>query len=394
MNQLPNGMKLEHGTEPGVNMQSLLKSLLWLSLICLIGTIVMIFVDPGSPLLAIFMTTMFISLAIGVRGTDSIFKSFAFSLWIFSAVTFSMFYPQYMTSWGGYQLSNLIVPLIQLIMFGMGTQLSIQDFKGVFKKPKGVGVGLICQYTIMPVVGITIALTFGFPAEVAAGVVLIGSCPGGVASNVMAFIAKADLALSITLTAVSTMLSPLATPYLMQLLAGQFVPIDTYGMMISILNMIILPIVLGLLFNHFLHGKMKWLDDIMPVVSMVGIAFIIAVITAAGQDSLLSIGLLLIVAAIIHNALGYLFGYWGCRMFGMDEKSCRTIAFEVGMQNGGMASGLAQEMGRLATVGLAPAIFGPWMNISGSTLANYWRRKTEKENVKEEAPEPEMNPAT
>ncbi len=375
-------------------MKSFLKSLLWLSLICLIGTIVMLFVDPSSPLLALFMTTMFISLAIGVRGTETIFKSFAFSLWIFSAVTFSMFYPQYMTSWGGYNLSNLIVPLIQLIMFGMGTQLSIQDFKGVFKKPKGVGVGLICQYTIMPVVGITIALTFGFPAEVAAGVVLIGSCPGGVASNVMAFIAKADLALSITLTAVSTMLSPLATPYLMQLLAGQFVPIDTYGMMISILNMIILPIVLGLLFNHFLHGKIKWLDDIMPVVSMAGIAFIIAVITAAGRDSLLSIGLLLILAAIIHNGLGYLFGYWGCRMFGMDEKSCRTIAFEVGMQNGGMASGLAQEMGRLATVGLAPAIFGPWMNISGSTLANYWRRKTEKNNVEEEAPEPAMKPAT
>ena len=117
-------------------------------------------------------------------------------------------------------------------------------------------------------------------------------------------------------------------------------------------------------------------------------------ITAAGRDSLISIGLLLILAAVIHNALGYVFGYWGCRLFGMDEKSCRTIAFEVGMQNGGMASGLAQEMGRLATVGLAPAIFGPWMNISGSTLANYWRRKSEKDEVEKEAPEPSLNPAT
>lgn len=375
-------------------MKTALKAFLWLSLICLIGLIVMLFVDSSSPFVAIFSTGMFLSLAIGVRGTDTIFKSFAFSLWIFAAVTFSMFYPQYMTSWGGYDLSNLIVPLIQLIMFGMGTQLSLQDFKGVFKKPKGVAVGVICQYTIMPIVGISLALSFGFPAEVAAGVVLIGSCPGGVASNVMAFIAKADLALSITLTAVSTMLSPLATPYLMQLLAGQFVPIDTYGMMLSILNMIIAPIVLGLLFNHFLHGKIKWLDDIMPAVSMAGIAFIIAVITAAGRDSLITIGLLLILAAIIHNALGYLFGYWGCRLVGMDEKSCRTIAFEVGMQNGGMASGLAQEMGRLATVGLAPAIFGPWMNISGSTLANYWRRKSEKEEESREAPEPTMKPAT
>jgi len=387
-------MKFERGTEPGVKMKTALKAFLWLSFICLIGLIVTLFVDSSSPFVAIFSTGMFLSLAIGVRGTDTIFKSFAFSLWIFAAVTFSMFYPQYMTSWGGYDLSNLIVPLIQLIMFGMGTQLSLQDFKGVFKKPKGVAVGVICQYTIMPIVGISLALSFGFPAEVAAGVVLIGSCPGGVASNVMAFIAKADLALSITLTAVSTMLSPLATPYLMQLLAGQFVPIDTYGMMLSILNMIIAPIVLGLLFNHFLHGKIKWLDDIMPAVSMAGIAFIIAVITAAGRDSLITIGLLLILAAIIHNALGYLFGYWGCRLVGMDEKSCRTIAFEVGMQNGGMASGLAQEMGRLATVGLAPAIFGPWMNISGSTLANYWRRKSEKEEDAEEAPDPAMKPAS
>lgn len=387
-------MKFEHGTEPGVKMKTVLKGVLWFSLVCFISMIVMLFVDSSSPLVAVFTTGMFISLAIGVRGTDTIFKSFAFSLWIFAAVTFSMFYPQYMTSWGGYDLSNLIVPLIQLIMFGMGTQLSLQDFKGVFKKPKGVAVGVICQYTIMPIVGISLALSFGFPAEVAAGVVLIGSCPGGVASNVMAFIAKADLALSITLTAVSTMLSPLATPYLMQLLAGQFVPIDTYGMMISILNMIIAPIVLGLLFNHFLHGKIKWLDDIMPVVSMAGIAFIIAVITAAGRDSLVTIGLLLILAAVIHNALGYLFGYWGCRLVGMDEKSCRTIAFEVGMQNGGMASGLAQEMGRLATVGLAPAIFGPWMNISGSTLANYWRRKSDKQSEEEEVPEPAMNPVT
>ena len=219
---------------------------------------------------------------------------------------------------------------------------------------------------------------FGFPAEIAAGVVLIGSCPGGVASNVMAFIAEADLALSITLTAVATLISPFMTPMLMQLLAGQFVPIDTLAMMLSILNMIIVPIVLGLVFNHFLHGKARWLDDILPVVSMVGIAVIIAVITAAGRDSLVAIGGLLIMAAIIHNAAGYLFGYWGARLLGMDEKACRTIALEVGMQNGGMASGLAAEMGKIATVGLAPAVFGPWMNISGSTLANWWRRKALK----------------
>ena len=356
-------------------MKKLYKSLLYLSLICLLATGVALIAGYGATVVGPLLTTMLVALAVGVRGTSTIFKSFAFSLWIFASVCFAMFYPQYLTSWGGYKLSNLIVPLIQLIMFGMGTQLSLKDFAGVMKRPRGVMVGLICQYTIMPTVGISLALIFGFPAEIAAGVVLIGSCPGGVASNVMAFIAEADLALSITLTAVATLISPLATPFLMQLLAGQFVPIDFVSMMLSILNMIIAPIILGLLFNRYLHGKIKWLDDIMPVVSMVGIAFIIAVITAAGRDSLVSIGLLLVLAAIIHNALGYFFGYWGCRLVGMDEKSCRTIAFEVGMQNGGMASGLAQEMGKIATVGLAPAVFGPWMNISGSTLANWWRRR-------------------
>lgn len=377
-------------------MKILHKILLYISLLCFGSIGVFLAMGYGASFIGPLVIAMFVSLALGVRGTDTLFKSFAFSIWIFASVSFAMFYPGYITEVGGFQTSVLIVPLIQVIMFGMGTQLSVSDFKRVLKTPRGVMVGLVCQFSIMPVVGISLALAFGFPAEIAAGVVLIGSSPGGVASNVMAFIAKANLALSITLTAVATLISPLATPFLMQLLAGQFVPIDTVGMMFSILNMIILPIVLGLVFNHFLHGKTKWLDEIMPLVSMVGIAVIIAIITAAGRDSLISIGLLLILAAVIHNAAGYLFGYWGSRMLGMDEQSCRTIALEVGMQNGGMASGLAAEMGKIATVGLAPAVFGPWMNISGSTLANWWRRRAledepgtaEEVNVAETEEEP------
>lgn len=355
------------------------KVLLGLSLLCLILVCIFLLAGFKPALIGPLVILMFVTLALGVRGKQTIFKSFAFSIWIFASVSLAMFYPDLITNVKGFSTAVLIVPLIQIIMFGMGTQLSVKDFKSVMKKPKGVFIGMLCQFTIMPIVGISLALSFGFPAEIAAGVVLIGSCPGGVASNVMAYIAEADLALSISLTAVATMASPLITPLLMEFLAGQFVPIDAFAMMISILNMIIVPIVLGLLFNHFLHGKAKWLDNIMPIVSMVGIAVIITIITAAGRDSLISIGLLLILAAIIHNALGYLFGYMGGRLFGMDEKSCRTIALEVGMQNGGMASGLAAEMGKIATVGLAPAVFGPWMNISGSTLANWWRRKTLKE---------------
>ena len=227
----------------------------------------------------------------------------------------------------------------------------------------------------MPVLGFSIASLFAFPPEIAAGVVLIGSSPSGLASNVMAYLAKANLALSVTLTAVSTVLAPLMTPLLMETFAGQFVPIDFLGMMLSITKIVILPIIAGLLFNYFFHGKAKWLDKAMPIVSMAGIAFIIMIITAAGRDSLLTIGLFLILAAIIHNLAGYFLGYWGCKALKMKEQDCRTIALEVGMQNGGLASGIALEMGKVATIGLAPAVFGPWMNISGSSLATWWRDK-------------------
>ncbi len=314
----------------------------------------------------------FIGLAIGIRISPKL-KGFSFTIWVFAAVAWAMYYPASISEIHGYNTEGLIVPLIQLIMFGMGTSLSLKDFAGVVKMPKGVIIGILCQYSIMPIVGVSLAITFGFPAEIAAGIVLIGSSPGGVASNVMAFIARGNLALSVTLTAVSTLMAPLVTPLLMQTFAGQFVPIDFYSMMMSIINMVILPIAGGLIFNRVFRGRAQWLHKAMPVVSMAGIVIILAVITAAGRDHLLSIGLLLILAAIIHNAAGYLLGYWGCRLTGMDRQSSRTIAFEVGMQNGGLASGIAVEMGRIATMGLAPAVFGPWMNISGSFLANWWR---------------------
>lgn len=321
-----------------------------------------------------FLILFFLFLALAARG-HKIFKGFSFAILIFAAVTLSMFYPAPFVELGGFQMKSLIVPLLQIIMFGMGTAMSAKDFVGVVKMPKGVLVGLVCQFSIMPILGFGIATLFGFPAEIAAGVVLIGSSPSGLASNVMAYLAKANVALSVTLTAVATLLAPLMTPLLMELFAGEFVPIDFWAMMLSIVKIVILPIIAGLIFNHFFHGKTPWLDKAMPILSMAGIALIIMIITAAGRDSLLSIGLFLIIAAILHNAAGYFLGYWGCRLFKMDERDCRTIALEVGMQNGGLASGIALEMGKVATVGLAPAVFGPWMNISGSSLALYWRDK-------------------
>jgi BASS family bile acid:Na+ symporter len=417
------------------------KILLIASLLFLAGFIVAWITDiPGltGPLLTLF----FVSLAIGFYGYGKL-KKFAYTIWIFAAVTVSMNYPQFFRQIGDFDLKNTIVPLLQIIMFGMGSQLSIKNFADVIRMPRGVFVGIVCQFTIMPIVGISVARTFGFPPEIAAGIVLVGSSPSGLASNVMSFIARANLALSVTLTAVATMLAPLMTPTLMKLLAGQYIPIDFWGMMLSIVNIVILPIVAGLIFNaigygltrrrsiiiqgvvyliiilaknflnfqinevsvqqflsatamdmlwfsllpivaalifrYYARGRKGWLDKAMSLVSMVGIGVIITIITAAGRDSLMAIGLALILACLIHNLAGYFLGYWGCKLLRMDEKSCRTIALEVGMQNGGLASGIALEMGKVATIGLAPAVFGPMMNVTGSSLATWWRGKTEQE---------------
>ena len=318
--------------------------------------------------------TFFISLAISLR-TSPVFKGLSFTVLIFAAVAAALFYPSFFTTVGGFDLKGLIVPLLIIIMFGMGCSMHFNDFVGVIKMPKGVLIGIICQFTIMPIVGYTLASFTNLSPEIQAGIILVGCSPSGLASNVMSFISKSNLALSLTLTAVATLLAPLLTPLLMKVLADQLVPIDFLGMLMSILKIVILPIILGLLFNHFFSGKFTWLDKAMPIVSMAGIAIIITIITAAGRDALLTIGLTLIVVVIIHNVLGYVLGYNLSRLLGLDQKSARTIAFEVGMQNGGLASGIALEMGRVATMGLAPAVFGPMMNITGSSLATWWQGK-------------------
>jgi BASS family bile acid:Na+ symporter len=351
-------------------MKSIYKIALWGALICFLSVLFLWFTGKAM-LVGPFVILFFLLLSLGFRG-NLLLKGLSFTVLIFASVSAAMFYPDVFVKLGSFEMKLLIVPLLQIIMFGMGTTMSLNDFAGVIKMPKGVLVGLLCQYSIMPVVGFGIATMFGFPPEIAAGVILIGSSPSGLASNVMTYLAKANLALSVTLTAVATLLAPLTTPLLMELFAGQFVPIDFWGMMWSITKIVILPIVGGLIFNRLFHGKAPWLDKAMPIVSMAGIAIIITIITAAGRDSLLSIGVALVAAAIIHNLLGYFFGYWGCRLLRLPERDCRTIALEVGMQNGGLASGIALEMGKVATVGLAPAVFGPWMNISGSSLATWW----------------------
>ena len=395
-------------------------------------------------LVGISLVLAFASIALYVT-LHRVLKSFAFTVWVIVFVTASLFYPSAFDTWFGVDLGIFIVPLIQIIMFGMGTTLNVGDFTRVVKLPWPVLIGLVLQFSVMPFAGLGIATFFGFEPEVAAGVILIGSCPGGVASNLMTFIAGGNVALSVTMTSCSTLASPVMTPFLMKTLAGKLVPIDFVAMMLSILNMIIVPIIAGLVANKILYSNKKvyhsaiplfimalacivlaflfgfipgqtygslaaiksglvlgfaligivalakliisillngpenWMDKALPLVSMAGICYIIAIITARSSEKLLSVGLLLILAAVIHNFIGYILGYWIARMVKLEESSCRTIAFEVGMQNGGMASGLAMTVLNSANAALGPAIFGPWMNISGSVLANYWQKnKKEK----------------
>ncbi|WP_266367613.1 bile acid:sodium symporter family protein [Tellurirhabdus rosea] len=310
---------------------------------------------------------------------SSSWKNLIYTVLILLVVVLALSFPAAFVEIGGFPLKKLIIPLLQIIMLGMGTTMSISDFDQVTKTPKAVIIGVICHFIIMPALGFTLANVFSFPPEIAAGVVLIGCSPSGLASNVMCFIAKANVPLSITVTSISTLLAPFVTPALMKLLAGQLIEIDFLKMVVEIMQIIILPVALGLVLNRVFRKSAVMLNRVMPLISMGGIVLIVGIITAAGRESLLTVGWTLALCVLIHNLCGFLLGYWSGRIFGLDEQSCRTVSIEVGLQNGGLASGIALQMGKVATVGLAPALFGPIMNMTGSLLATYWSQRPPKE---------------
>lgn len=390
------------------------------------------------------LITAFSSLSIGI-GHSKLLSGYQYTFWILTAVCAGLIYPQSFLHVGSIDLRNkwLILNIIQLVMFGMGTQMSIEDFTGIGKSGKGVLIGLLGHFTIMPITGFILAKTFHFEPEIAAGIILIGSCSSGLASNVMTYIAKGNLVLSVTVTAISTLAAPIMTPFLMKIFAGTMVEVKFFNMMMEIIKIVIVPLSAAMIHDilknygetarkrinylsiisviwlgilvffsasfsytsdnntaliveisafiagailigkvyHLAYKAFPKIDSLMPYFSMFGIIYFTLVTTAAGRDHLIQIGFLLFVVAILHNGAGYFFGYYLSRICGLDKNSSRTIAFEVGLQNGGMASGLAGSMGKLATVGLASAVFSPWMNVSGSLLANYWRKKTDKETA-------------
>jgi BASS family bile acid:Na+ symporter len=378
--------------------------------------------------------------AIGLGAVPAL-KGYRYTAWIIAAVVAGMMFPASFTKWGSVDLRNkwLMLIIIQMVMFGMGIQMKLEDFTGVAKTGRGVLIGLLCHFSIMPLMGLLLTRIFHFEPEIAAGIILIGSTSSGLASNVMVYLARANLVLSVVVTAMATMAAPFCTPLLMKLLAGTLVKVNVINMMMEIIKIVIVPIgaallhdylkraspkgvriitalfilavfwltalplgwwsylsthitseqllqsieifgfllsavVAGILY-HLLTLKFTKLDSIMPLCSMFGIIYFTTVTTAAGHDNLLKTGLLLFFCSVIHNAAGFFFGYWLGRLFRLDKNSARTVAFEVGLQNAGMASGIAASMGKLGTLGLPAAVFSPWMNVAGSILANYWRRR-------------------
>lgn len=422
-------------------MGQLQKYILWAGGVSSILLLLALLLGWGNTVAPLAVITA-VTVAIGIGSVASL-KSYQYTAWIIVAIVCGMIYPSAFLQWGDFDLRNkwLILIVVQVVMFGMGTQMSIKDFYGIKTMGKGVLVGNLCHYTIMPGVGYLLTRVFDFEPEIAAGIILIGSCSSGLASNVMVFIARGNLTLSVTLTAVSTLMAPIMTPLMMKLLAGTYVQIHFLDMCLEIIKMVIVPIgaallcdsykdasvalrkrfniiffiaigwlvmmilgvwqmlnaqlpvevmlvvelvnfvcgavIVGILYYHLITWRTS-IPKYMPLFSMFGIVYFTTVTTAASRENILSVGILILIASMLHNALGYTFGYWFSRILGLDRDSSRTVALEVGLQNGGMASGLAGAMGKLDTVGLAAAVFSPWMNISGSLLANYWRKRSTK----------------
>ena len=289
------------------------------------------------------------------------------------AIVFSIFaarYPEFLVDY-----KSAIIPLLGIVMFAMGMTLGIEDFKRVLKSPRVIGLGLLLQYGLMPLLAFIIGLILALPTALMAGLILLGSCPGGTASNVICYLGRGDVALSITLTAISTLLAVFLTPVLTWLYIGQEVSVPIVNMMLTVLKIIILPVTLGIIVNRYFGQYLIQLKQFLPVVSVIAIVFIIAIIVALNSQQISQLALPIIIAVMLHNGLGLASGYAIAKYLGYDEKVCRTLAIEVGMQNSGLGVALATKYFTAITA-LPAAFFSIWHNITGSLLAAYWTRKS------------------
>lgn len=269
--------------------------------------------------------------------------------------------------------------LLTLIMLTMGVTLTVDDFKRIVKRPAPVAAGIFLHYLVMPLAAWVIAKLLRMPPDLTAGMVLVGSVASGTASNVMIYLSRGDVALSVTISTLSALVSVFATPLLTELYVDASIHVDVHAMLMSIVQIVVVPIVVGLLVNIFCGKLVRRVEPYLSLVSMAAILLIIAAVVAGSQSHIASVGLVVLVAVILHNGLGLLGGYWGGRLLGFNESICRTLAIEVGMQNSGLAAALG-KMYFTPLAALPGALFSVWHNLSGSLLAGFWRGRPPKDD--------------
>lgn len=275
--------------------------------------------------------------------------------------------------------TSYVNTLLGIVMFGMGLTLRPEDFKVVFSRPKDVVIGCLAQFTVMPLLAFALTKVFHLPAELAIGVILVGTCPGGTSSNVMTYLSKGDVALSVGMTAVSTVLAPFLTPLLTYVFAGAKVDVNMVSMFMSIIKVVIVPIAAGFVINHFFSKVTQQIVEILPLISTTAIVEIVAAVVAANSSKILTSGLLIVAVVICHNVCGYLIGFGIGKALKLDVSKCRAISIEVGMQNSGLATSLAAtHFAQYPLATIPGAVFSVWHNISGAILANFFARTAEQ----------------
>ncbi|MBB1606679.1 MULTISPECIES: bile acid:sodium symporter family protein [Pseudomonas] len=295
-----------------------------------------------------------------------------FALWVLLFAVLAFLAPQWFRP-----LAPAIVPMLGIVMFGMGLTLKLEDFAEVARHPWRVCLGVVAHFVIMPGVAWLLCQLLHLPPEIAVGVILVGCCPSGTASNVMTWLARGDLALSVAIAAVTTLLAPLLTPALIWLLASAWLPVSFAELFWSILQVVLLPIALGVVAQRLFGARVGKVVEVLPLVSVVCIVVIVAAVVAASQAKIAESGLLIMAVVILHNGFGFLLGYLAGRVFGLPLAQRKSLALEVGMQNSGLGAALASaHFSPLAAV--PSALFSVWHNISGATLSSWFRRLTDK----------------
>ena len=296
-----------------------------------------------------------------------------FALWVLLFSGIALWQPEAFV-W----LKAYIPWMLGIIMFGMGMTMTVADFKGVMQSPKAVLIGVAAQFMVMPGLAYALCKIFALPPQIAVGVILVGCCPGGTASNVITYMAKGNTALSVACTSVSTLIAPLLTPAVFYLLASQWIEINALSMLASILQVVLFPVALGLIARSLFRRQVEAYVQVMPLISVAAIVAIVAAIIGGSKGQILQSGLLILGIVMLHNGLGYLLGFWASRLFRLPYADCKAVSIEVGMQNSGLGVALAAaHFAASPLTALPSAIFSLWHNISGPALASYWAGRTE-----------------